>query len=170
MSRPPSMEFAREAGVRPVRPILRVLPDLDGPNHTPRRPGARRATDRPQPPSPATTLLLAGAALVAARLLLRRRKSRRAIEASRSRAFADLLTAIRQRDAALAQATHDLKTPLTALKGQAQLLQRFLRAADGPEAERLRVGLAAIDAAATAAAARIDRLAEEAERRSPAGS
>ena len=170
MSRPPSMESAREAGARPVHPNLRLLPDPYIPNHVPRRPVPLPAADPPQPPFAAATLLLAGAGLLAARFLLRRHKARQVLEAARSRAFADLLTAVRQRDDALAQAAHDLKTPLTALKGQAQLLQRFLRATDGPEAERLRVGLAAIDAAATAAAARIDRLAEEAERRPPDGS
>jgi signal transduction histidine kinase len=139
------------------RPALRVLPPAP-----PRAPGTL--------PGPSVgglgrqtagaALLVAGASLVA-RAALQRRRNRRAAEASRNRAFAELLSAVRQRDEALSSAAHDLRTPLTTLKGQAQLLQRFLRAVDGPDAERLRAGLAAIDAAATTAAARIDRLADE---------
>jgi signal transduction histidine kinase len=108
-------------------------------------------------------VVVAAVGVLGARVALRRRRSRRAVEASRNRAFADLLTAVRQRDEALAQASHDLKTPLTALKGQAQLLQRLLRSTETPDADRMRAGLATIDAAATAAAERVDRLVEGAD-------
>jgi len=139
------------------RPALRVLPPVP-----PRAPGTfpNPAVGALGRQTAGAALLAAGACLVA-RAALRRRRDRQAVEASRDRAVAELLSAVRQRDEALSSAAHDLRTPLTTLKGQAQLLQRFLRAVDGPDAERLRAGLAAIDAAATTAAARIDRLADQ---------
>lgn len=141
-------------------PLLRVLPASE----PPRGPSLPRVADAARPVAGAA-LLVAGAGVIAARIALRRRGARRAEEAARDRAFAELLSTIRERDDALSRASHDLRTPLTTLKGQAQLLQRFLRAVDGPDAERLRAGLLAIDAAATAAAVRIDRLADESEGR-----
>jgi signal transduction histidine kinase len=75
---------------------------------------------------------------------------------ARDRALAEARAAIRMRDEFLAAATHDLKTPLAAIKGQAQLLRR--RAAGGPAGPAdLASGLARIDAAAT----RMNRLVEE---------
>ena len=138
------------------RPALRLLPPPPPRSHVALPRPAVGGLGRPA----GAALLVAGAGVVA-RAALRRHRDRRAIEASRNRAFAELLSTVRHRDAALSSAAHDLRTPLTTLKGQAQLLQRFLRAVEGPEADRLRAGLAAIDAAATAAAARVDRLAEE---------
>lgn len=163
MGRPAPRELSTRSG--PGRPLLRVLPTSTLP-HAPAPIFLPRVADAPGPIAGAA-LLVAGAGIIAARVALRRRGARRAGEAARNRAFAELLTTVRERDDALSRATHDLRTPLTTLKGQAQLLQRFLRAVDGPDAERLRAGLLAIDAAATAAAVRIDRLADESERRRP---
>ena len=66
----------------------------------------------------------------------------------------------REKDAFLAAASHDLKNPLAAIKGIAQLLQR--RAASGAALDptRLRAGLASIDAAASDMAAQIDALVD----------
>ena len=52
---------------------------------------------------------------------------------------------------------HDLKNPLAAIKGQAQLLRRR---AKGPHAARLAAGLAAIEASADEAATQLDELAD----------
>lgn len=52
---------------------------------------------------------------------------------------------------------HDLKNPLTAVRGQTQLLQRRLRRGEAPDADRLGAALAGIDTAA----ARMNRLLDE---------
>lgn len=161
----PAPTPTRFRGTLPAPP-LRLLPS--SPNGA--SGATRTSTPRPaRPMGPVGGMAVAIAALGAlgARAALQRRRSQRAVEASRNRAFADLLTAVRQRDDALVQASHDLKTPLTALKGQAQLLQRLLRAAEAPDADRMRAGLAAIDAAATAAAARVDRLVDATPPKAP---
>lgn len=146
----------------PVRPILRLLPHPTE--------GRFRLGDLSMPTIDGRSshrgvlVAVAGLGMVAARVALRRRRARHEREASQHRVVADLRSEVRQRDDALASATHDLRTPLTALKGHAQLLQRVARPSGDADGERLRAGLAAIDAAATAVAARIDRLAEESER------
>ncbi|MDP9363424.1 MAG: hypothetical protein M3Q10_04195, partial [Chloroflexota bacterium] len=54
---------------------------------------------------------------------------------------------------------HDLRNPLTALRGQAQLLgRRARRDAAGVEASRVRQGVEAIEEAADRTAALVDRL------------
>ena len=142
------------------RPVLRLLPPPERGAPIDDRAAIRNAL-RPARPIGSATVAVAALGVWTARTALRRRRVRREVEALRERAFADLLTAVQLRDEALARASHDLKTPLTALKGQAQLLQRLLRTADTPDRDRLRAGLAAIDAAATRAAARVDTLIGE---------
>lgn len=61
-----------------------------------------------------------------------------------ARLYEEARDAIRTRDEFLASATHDLKTPLTAISGLAQVMERRARRMPYPEAEKLRVGLAKI--------------------------
>ncbi|HEX6506522.1 MAG TPA: PAS domain-containing sensor histidine kinase, partial [Chloroflexota bacterium] len=64
----------------------------------------------------------------------------------------------RQKDDFLAAAAHDLKTPLTTVKGIAQILQRRVGRWDTPEAESLLEDLSRIDATATRMAILINKL------------
>lgn len=75
-------------------------------------------------------------------------------------AMAALENAIRDQDEFLHAAAHDLRNPLTALRGQAQLLDRRARRADVTEvdAERVRRGMAAIEDAAERMSRLIERL------------
>jgi len=66
--------------------------------------------------------------------------------------------AVRMRDEFLAAASHDLKNPLGAVKGTAQLLQRVVRRSDLPEAERIIDGLRRIDVTVTRMTRLIDSL------------
>jgi signal transduction histidine kinase len=68
------------------------------------------------------------------------------------------------RDEFLASASHDLKTPLTAILGRTQLLQRHL-ARSGPPDPKLASGLAAIREVAAQMAAQIDELQDVARLR-----
>jgi signal transduction histidine kinase len=61
----------------------------------------------------------------------------------RARARTEALAA--ERDAFLAAASHDLKNPLTAIKGTTQLLRRRLRRSDSVPADRLDAGLSTIE-------------------------
>jgi signal transduction histidine kinase len=65
---------------------------------------------------------------------------------------------IRSRDEFLAAVSHDLKNPLGIIKGTAQLLQRAVRRANTPEAERVESGLRRIDAVVTRMTRMIDSL------------
>ena len=82
-----------------------------------------------------------------------------AVEA-RDLAIAELRAADRAQDAFVVAAAHELKTPLTAIKGHGQLLRRRARAGTLDPA-RLDAGLAAIDAAAGLLAADLDALIAE---------
>jgi signal transduction histidine kinase len=82
-----------------------------------------------------------------------------AVEA-RDHAIAELRAADRAQDAFVVAAAHELKTPLTAIKGHGQLLRRQARAGTLDPA-RLDAGLAAIDAAAGLLAADLDALIAE---------
>ncbi|HEX2037354.1 MAG TPA: ATP-binding protein [Chloroflexota bacterium] len=68
-----------------------------------------------------------------------------------ARLYQQAQQALHQRDTFLASASHDLKNPLTAVKGQAQLLRRTLARAtppaapDDPTRHRLQEGLIAIE-------------------------
>jgi signal transduction histidine kinase len=81
-------------------------------------------------------------------------------DAARDRALSALDAAVRHQDAFLHAAAHDLRNPLTALRGQAQLLGRRARRDDpaGVEASRVRQGVAAIEEAADRTALLIDQL------------
>jgi PAS domain S-box-containing protein len=62
----------------------------------------------------------------------------------------------RQKDEFLASAAHDLRNPLTSIKGYAALLQRQIARADLPNAERLLAGLGQIEVSATRMAVLLD--------------
>lgn len=66
--------------------------------------------------------------------------------------------ALRARDQFLSFASHDLKNPLSAIKGTTQLLQRRAARLENGNAERFTTGLANIDAAATRMTAMIGEL------------
>ena len=84
----------------------------------------------------------------------------------RDRALTELRQAERDQDIFVVAAVHDLKTPLTAIKGQGQLLRRHADRGRLDDA-RLRAGLAEIDGAADRLAAALDALAVEIERPLP---
>lgn len=159
MNRPATTYLVpRRAG---ARGSLRLVPPSTAARRRPWPESAARAIGaRPR----AATVILVGAGIVAVRVALRRLPGRRVGRIPPPSTVADLLSEVDRRDKALIRASHDLRTPLTSLKGQAQFLQRFVHA-DDVEGARLRAGLVAIDAAATAAAERIDRLIDESERR-----
>lgn len=71
-----------------------------------------------------------------------------------------------EREAFVAAAAHDLKTPLTSLRGQAQLLLRRSRREHAISTERLESRLMQIDAAAERMAAVIDEMQDAAHLRS----
>jgi signal transduction histidine kinase len=84
---------------------------------------------------------------------------RETVEA-RDRAIAELQAADRAQDTFIVAAAHELNTPLTAVKGHAQLMRR--RAAAGRLDPRdLDAGLAEIDAAADKLAAQLTALVTE---------
>ena len=90
---------------------------------------------------------------------------RETVEA-RDRALVELRAAERDQDAFVAAAVHELKTPLTAIKGQGQLMRRHAERGRLEDA-RLRAGLAEIDGAADRLAAALDALVVEIERPLP---
>ena len=81
-----------------------------------------------------------------------------ALAIDNARLYAEAQAALRQRDHFIASVTHDLKTPLTGIKGYAQALQRRLRHLDEPTRARLSHGLDQIDATASKMARQIDDL------------
>jgi signal transduction histidine kinase len=60
---------------------------------------------------------------------------------ARDRALKHLQAAIREREAFLAAVSHDLKSPLTIVKGHADLLARYVRTTENPSPVRLADGL-----------------------------
>jgi len=84
---------------------------------------------------------------------------RETVEA-RDRAVAELVAADRAQDAFVVAAAHELNTPLTAVKGHAQLLRRQARRG-ALDPRRLDAGLAEIDAAADKLAAQLAALVAE---------
>jgi PAS domain S-box-containing protein len=77
-------------------------------------------------------------------------------------ARAEAEAALRERDQVLATVSHDLKTPLTTIRGQADLLQRRLERAGAIEPERLAKGLELIGTAARRMGTWIDELLDAA--------
>lgn len=76
------------------------------------------------------------------------------------RHYREAQEAIRMRDELLAAASHDLKGPLTAIQGQAQLLERRSASVPPAEKERLTAGLKTINSAAKRMAAMINELVD----------
>ncbi|HEY3111062.1 MAG TPA: GAF domain-containing sensor histidine kinase [Chloroflexota bacterium] len=68
-----------------------------------------------------------------------------ALAIDNARLYRQAKESIRARDEFLASATHDLKTPLTAISGLAQMLERRAARLDSADGERLRAGLAKIN-------------------------
>lgn len=116
-------------------------------------------------PAPSRTAggqaLILAAGMLAAATLARRWGARRATAGVRADAETRVSAAIRQRDNHVSRVAHELKTPMTVLKGHVQLLARSLNSVDGAEPERVRVTIAAIETAVTDAAARLDQMAEQ---------
>jgi signal transduction histidine kinase len=69
----------------------------------------------------------------------------------------------RQKDDFLASAAHDLRNPLTSIKGYADLLRRQISRADLPNAERLLAGLEQIQASGTRMTALLDAVMDLAQ-------
>jgi signal transduction histidine kinase len=76
----------------------------------------------------------------------------------RDRALAAAQEAIRTRDEFLASASHDLKNPLTTIKGTAQALRRRAEREGALDPARVAAALEGLDSAATKMAAQIDAL------------
>ena len=91
-------------------------------------------------------------------LTLAREITRRAAVAiEHARLYQQLQESLRSRDEFLSSAAHELKTPLTSIKGYAQTLERRTRELDEPIRARF-ASLARIDAASTRMARTIDEL------------
>lgn len=84
--------------------------------------------------------------------------ARAALAVDNARLYGDLQHTLGTRDEFLASAAHDLRTPLTAIKGSAQLLRRQLSRRPDELPERLDDGLATIDTTATHMAQMVDSL------------
>jgi signal transduction histidine kinase len=75
--------------------------------------------------------------------------NRSAIAVENSLLYQQVQDAVRMRDEFLASVSHDLKNPLAAIKGRAQILRRRAGKLEGEDGERLAAGLENIDATAT---------------------
>lgn len=83
---------------------------------------------------------------------------RAALAIENARLYREAREAIRVRNEFFSSVSHDLKTPLTTIKGTAQLLARQLSRMNVAGSERLAEGLANIDAAAARMTRQIDEL------------
>jgi excisionase family DNA binding protein len=81
-----------------------------------------------------------------------------AVALTNARLYREAQDAVRTRDEFLSAAAHDLKTPLTAVKGLAQFLRRQVARTDLPGSERLMQGLERIDASTTKMGQQLDEL------------
>jgi len=91
--------------------------------------------------------------------------ARLAAEEAERRARSEAERAIEIRDQFLASVAHDLKNPLGAIRGYAQLLRRQVARANGLGVERLVQGLTRIDSMVLRAVAQIDELLDVARLR-----
>jgi len=83
-----------------------------------------------------------------------------ATAAARDRALTSLQAAVRERETFLASISHDLKTPLTLIKGHADLLYARVARSDNPELAKMVPGLGSITANSAQMAQLIDELLE----------
>jgi PAS domain S-box-containing protein len=88
---------------------------------------------------------------------------RAAIALDNARLYGEAQQAIRLRDDFLSFASHDLKTPLTAIKGTAEVLERRAMRSDEPEAQRSVELLGRISHAATRMNGMIDQILDVAQ-------
>jgi signal transduction histidine kinase len=113
---------------------------------------------------PVRTTTLTSAARAALRMRRRQYELRDHLQARSAAEEAERQARVRAEDAArirdefLTSVVHDLKNPLGAIKGYAQLLQRRAAKAESPEAAKLVEGLTKIDTMITKAIAQIDEL------------
>lgn len=84
--------------------------------------------------------------------------ARRRMEEERDRLYREAQEALRVRDEFLAAAAHELKTPLTTIRGLAQTLSRWLARGEPPDPALLSDGLAGINDATTSMAALVEQL------------
>ncbi|HET8629925.1 MAG TPA: GAF domain-containing sensor histidine kinase [Thermomicrobiales bacterium] len=95
--------------------------------------------------------------------LLEELAERAAVAVENGRLYGEAQEAARARDAFLATVSHDLKSPLSTVKGSAQLLRRQAARGDAPDlARRVDDGAARIEATADKMAALIDELLDAA--------
>lgn len=83
---------------------------------------------------------------------------RAALAVENARLYGEAHAAVRVRDEFLASATHDLKTPLTVIKAQAQLLHRRASKASSDDAQRVRAEASRISVAATKMVGLVDQM------------
>lgn len=83
---------------------------------------------------------------------------RAALSVDNSRLYGEAQAAVRVRDEFLSSATHDLKTPLTVIKAQAQLLQRRAARSSGPDAEKMAEESGRISVATTKMVSLVDQM------------
>jgi signal transduction histidine kinase len=101
--------------------------------------------------------------------VLRDCTERKRAEAERAQLFREQLAraepeqALRERDAFLAVASHELKTPLSTLSGTAQLLRRQVQRQETVEREQVRAALARMDEQAHRLARLVSRLLDIAD-------
>lgn len=81
-----------------------------------------------------------------------------AMAVDNARLYHEAQQALRIRDDFVTAASHDLKTPLTVIKGQTSLLQRRARLVDTPDGKRIVDGLAVIELTTTKMARIIDEM------------
>jgi len=87
--------------------------------------------------------------------------------AARDQALAELRAAERDQDAFVVAAVHELKTPLTAVKGRAQLLRHRAQRGTGLDQAQLLAGLRLIESEAGRLTATLDDLIDEVNRPLP---
>ncbi len=103
----------------------------------------------------------------AVQLLVEANSALRGTVEARDRALVELLEAERAQDAFVIAAVHELKTPLTAVKGRAQLLRIRSQRPGGLSVEDVWAGLLEIESAADKLTADLDALVDEVGRPLP---